>query len=238
MTGKELAEYAKSKVGTPYFYGSKMDILTEDKMRWLHSHYPGTVTNTYMNKARKKGQVGKINVDCSGLISAYTKKLLGSSQLYAQAYARMPIADWRKFAEGTVLWKNGHVGVYVGDGKVVEARGIDYGTIVSNIPAVNWKYGLTFKWMTYNYTEAVDSNVITYKKANPYTEPQTNIKKGMKGEGVRWVQYELVESGYDLIVDGVFGNKTLKALKAFQTSCKIEVDGICGKQTRMMMRLL
>lgn len=236
MTGKELAIYAKSKIGTPYFYGSKMDELTEYKMQWLHSHYPNVVTESYMNKARRKGQVGKINVDCSGLISAYTKKLLGSSQLYAQAYARMPISEWKKFADGVVLWKKGHVGVYIGDGLVSEARGIDHGTIVSKIQSIKWQYGLTFSWMDYEYSNPVSSDIITYKKPNPYAEPATNIKKGMKGDGVKWVQYELVESGYDLVIDGIFGNKTLKALKAFQASCKIEVDGICGKQTRMMMK--
>lgn len=236
MTGKELAEYAISKVGTSYFYGAKMEILSEYKMLWLHQHYPNVVTSAYIAKAKNKKQVGKINVDCSGLISAYTKKMLGSSQLYAQAKARMPISEWKKFAVGVVLWKKGHVGVYIGNGKVVEARGIDFGTIISNITATRWQYGLTFSWIDYEYADKADK--IEHRLPNPYAEPEINIRKGMRGDAIKWLQWELNESGYDIEIDGIFGNKTLKALKAFQTSCKIEVDGICGKQTRMMLKAI
>ncbi|MEK6829157.1 MAG: peptidoglycan-binding protein, partial [Nanoarchaeota archaeon] len=37
--------------------------------------------------------------------------------------------------------------------------------------------------------------------------------------------------GYDLIVDGHFGNKTLRSLKAFQKKYGLAVDGVAGPQT-------
>ena len=37
--------------------------------------------------------------------------------------------------------------------------------------------------------------------------------------------------GYDLVIDGDFGNKTLRSLKAFQKKYRILVDGIAGEQT-------
>ena len=37
-------------------------------------------------------------------------------------------------------------------------------------------------------------------------------------------------------IDGEFGNQTEEALKAFQTSCKISADGICGKITRKKLK--
>jgi len=56
--GIGLVDYARSKVGTPYFYGSKMKALTETFMAQMHKMYPSVVTLIYMAKARSKGQVG------------------------------------------------------------------------------------------------------------------------------------------------------------------------------------
>lgn len=235
MTGNELVNYVKCKVGTPYFYGTKMNKLTESKMQLLHTLYPATVSNAYIAKARKQGQVNKINTDCSGLISGYTGKVLGSSQLYSQAKARLNIKEYEKFAKGVVLWRQGHVGVYIGDGKVIEAKGINYGVVETNIKDGNWSYGLTFDWMEYNYNEKV--NDISTKKPNPYPEPVTRtLGKGCKGEEVKWLQYELVESGYKIAIDGSFGSKTLAALKSFQQSAKLVVDGKCGPKTRKALK--
>lgn len=73
LTGNGLSEYARVHLGTPYFYGAKIPegALTERKMSTMHAMYPKVVTTNYMAKARRKGQVGKVNVDCSGLIAGY-----------------------------------------------------------------------------------------------------------------------------------------------------------------------
>ncbi len=36
---------------------------------------------------------------------------------------------------------------------------------------------------------------------NPYAEPTQVLKKGSKGEGVYWMQYELREAGYEIALD-------------------------------------
>ena len=228
-TGKGLATFAIKKIGTPYFYGSKMTKLTEDFMKSMHKAYPSVVTSSYMAKARNKHQVGKVNVDCSGLIGAYRGKQLGSAQLLSSAKKRMPISKVKDFAIGTVLWKEGHVGVYIGNGKCVEAKGIDYGVVESKVSATKWVYGLTFSDMTYSYTNKVSG---TSKSKNPYSAPDGTLHKGDKGESVKWLQWELNEAGYKIAIDGIFGDKTFKAVKKFQKSCKITVDGIVGKHTK------
>lgn len=232
LTGQGLATFAKSKQGTPYIYGCKGadGPVTQARINSLSRSYPKIFTHTYINKAKKF--VGRVCCDCSGLISWYTSKVLGSAQLYSQAYARLPISQWQKFAVGTILWKSGHVGVYIGDGKVAEAKGIDYGTVISNINSQKWVYGLTFSWINYNITTPVASNTITYKGKNPYTQPTVSIKKGSKGDGAKWVQWELVEAGYSIAIDGDFGAKSVEALKKFQTSAKLTADGVCGPATR------
>ncbi len=234
LTGKRLVEHAKSKVGLPYFYGSKMTILTEAFMVQMHKAYPSIVTAKYMNKARDRKQVGKINVDCSGLISSYTNKLLGSSQLYSTAKKRLSTADYKNWADGVICWRSGHVGVFFKEnGKyyVVEAKGIDYGVVISTFNKSKWTCGLTFDWMEYDYKENVSANATT-KQKNPYKEPIAIIRYGSTmTSSVKWLQFELVEAGYKLAIDGEFGNNTLKALKQYQQSCKIEADGECGPIT-------
>ena len=80
LTGNGLSEYARVHLGTPYFYGAKIPegALTERKMSTMHAMYPKVVTTNYMAKARRKGQVGKVNVDCSGLIAGYRQLNIGS----------------------------------------------------------------------------------------------------------------------------------------------------------------
>ena len=233
-----LVDYCKSKVGTPYFYGSKMKVLTETYMAQMHKLYPSTVTTLYMAKARRQKQVGVINTDCSGLPGAYREKQIGSYQLYQTAYTRLPIAEYKNFANGVILWKQGHVGVFFWDGntpKVIEAKGINYGVVISDFVQSKWTYGLTFSDMEYNYEVNLASQA-TWKQPNPYTAPVRTLTKGCKGDDVKWLQYELNEAGFNLDVDGSFGPKTLKAVKEYQKSCKLVVDGRVGPATRKALK--
>lgn len=252
-TGSGMVEYARARLGTPYFYGAKISegALTERKMSTMHAKYPKVVTTNYMAKARRKGQVGKVNVDCSGLIAGYRQLNIGSYQLYQTAYTRMPIANINDFAPGVVLWKSGHVGVYIG--KVngvpmcIEAKGINYGTVMTKVSATKWVCGLTFKDLTYSYDTRVPG---TWKGTNPYTEPTMTVtslaqarKMGIKtyisrGDAVKWVQWELMEAGLltEADIDGICGRRTVAAILKYQKSCKITADGLAGKTTRKYLK--
>ena len=235
-TGQGLVDYAKSKVGTPYFYGCKMAKLTESFMAQMGKSYPSVVTATYIKKARSKGMVGKVCVDCSGLIGSYREKQIGSAQLYSTAKKRLSTSDYKNWANGTVCWRSGHVGTFSKEnGKyyVYEAKGIDYGTVKSVFDPSKWSAGLTFSDMTYDYTTKVSGSS---KGTNPYTEPTKELTKGASENGVKWIQWELVEAGYTLTIDGEFGDKTLKAVKSFQKSAKLVVDGIVGSKTREALK--
>lgn len=67
---------------------------------------------------------------------------------------------------------------------------------------------------------------------NPYREPIVTLRYNSRGNSVRWLQYELNKHGAKLIVDGVFKDKTLNALKMYQASKNLVIDGICGQKTR------
>ncbi|MCL6442092.1 MAG: DUF1906 domain-containing protein [Alicyclobacillus sp.] len=67
----------------------------------------------------------------------------------------------------------------------------------------------------------------------PEQKPEPTLKEGSKGAAVKTLQEVLNKHGAkpQLVVDGVFGQKTLEAVKAFQASHHLTVDGIAGPQT-------
>lgn len=75
------------------------------------------------------------------------------------------------------------------------------------------------------------------KRACPYQEPTTLIKNGSRGEGARWVQWMLNNAmAAGLSVDGIFGTKSVSALKTFQKRYGLAVDGICGPASRQKLK--
>ncbi|MBO5182814.1 MAG: N-acetylmuramoyl-L-alanine amidase [Bacilli bacterium] len=60
------------------------------------------------------------------------------------------------------------------------------------------------------------------------------LRSGMKGNITWLVQSMLVIKGYKLDkygMDSVYGNETINAIKKFQSTAKLSVDGLCGKNT-------
>ncbi len=67
--------------------------------------------------------------------------------------------------------------------------------------------------------------------------PAVNLRRGSSGPAVAQLQAALIGLGFKPgPVDGVFGRVTEGALKAFQKSRKIYVDGIYGPQSRGALR--
>ena len=57
------------------------------------------------------------------------------------------------------------------------------------------------------------------------------LKPGAKDPAVKELQAILIKQGFELTIDGDFGPKTQKAVKAFQTSRGLVADGIVGSLT-------
>lgn len=93
----------------------------------------------------------------------------------------------------------------------------DYCTTIMNIIR---KYDLT------QYDPGNDTS------HNPYDKPNITLRKGAKGAAVRWLQWELNHDlGLTLVVDGIFGENTYKAIQNYQKAKKLTVDGIAGPKT-------
>jgi predicted double-glycine peptidase len=57
------------------------------------------------------------------------------------------------------------------------------------------------------------------------------LKKGMRNDYVRLLQERLNKKGYKIKADGIFGNETDGAVRAYQKSTGLVVDGIVGVKT-------
>ena len=69
---------------------------------------------------------------------------------------------------------------------------------------------------------------------DPVEETRPVLRRGDKGEDVKYMQERLIKFGYDLSPDGAdgkFGPNTEKQLKAFQKKNNLVVDGVCGPAT-------
>jgi peptidoglycan hydrolase-like protein with peptidoglycan-binding domain len=59
----------------------------------------------------------------------------------------------------------------------------------------------------------------------------TYLQHGSEGDLVAALQEALNEQGYDLAVDGIFGEGTDAAVRDFQAESDLDVDGIVGPDT-------
>lgn len=62
-------------------------------------------------------------------------------------------------------------------------------------------------------------------------EELPTLREGSRGLYVEELQEMLDKRGYTLKVDGIFGSKTLEAVKAFQADNGLKVDGVVGEKT-------
>ncbi len=57
------------------------------------------------------------------------------------------------------------------------------------------------------------------------------LREGAKGDPVKVMQELLSKNGSSLKIDGIFGSGTRNAVKAFQKTNDLTVDGVCGPKT-------
>ncbi|WP_035322308.1 L,D-transpeptidase family protein [Peribacillus kribbensis] len=66
-----------------------------------------------------------------------------------------------------------------------------------------------------------------------YISTWTLLKKGSKGEAVKHLQARLTSLGYSTKgTDGIYGENTVLAVKAFQSSHHLNADGVTGSLTK------
>lgn len=183
-TAAGLIEFCKGKIGTPYVYGAKGEVLTQAVLDRLARESPGMFTAGY--KAKAKRYIGRRCVDCSGLLSWYTGVQRGSYNYHDTAVKRVPIAGLNESMVGWAVWKPGHIGVYIGGGYCIEAKGIDYGTIKSKVTATPWQMALKLRDIDYSAAAPAPETPAPTKKSGWQQEDGGyRFYNGDTGEPVR-----------------------------------------------------
>ena len=198
--------------------------------------------------------IGHRVADCSGLVYWAFKQLGGKiyhgshTQYVSYTTARGDLkngarTDGQPLKPGTAVFKkkkatagqksyNGynyhHVGLYIGEGTVIEAKGTINGVVTSKVST--WNAWGELKGVDYSNT---DSSDIEATNEEPVTHLLKHTYPMMRGDDVRTLQESLNKLGYNCgTVDGIFGDKTKAGVIAFQTAAGVKVDGIVGPVTR------
>ena len=196
----------------------------------------------------KYGQkwVGKRVADCSGLFSWAFKSLggymyHGSNTMWKKycvdkgSLSNGKRTDGNTLKPGSAVFKCKagtsdyyHVGLYIGDSYVIEAKGTSSGVVKSKVSG--WTHWGELKGVSYNTSDdsAPDNNMVT-KVYNLGDRVLKKVSPCMEGNDVKELQTKLNALGYSCgTADGLFGVKTESALKKFQRAKNLDDDGELG----------
>lgn len=183
---------------------------------------------------------------CPGMIKLYQK--LGrwqENENYTPKPGDVIFYDWQDGADYAATDNKGspdHVGIVVSvsGGVVTVIEGNKNDAVGTRTVKRNGRYIRGYGLPDYGCKATADKpasgNATVTKKKCPYAEPTKNLRYGAKGNGVKWVQWHLNQTGEKLSVDGAFGVLTKAAVLRFQKKCKLVQDGIVGPKTRAALR--
>jgi hypothetical protein len=158
FTGKELALYCEeiyaNKSHWAYWYGTYGNMCTEakykSKKKQYPEHYGSSRTAGYMKDIELKRRCA----DCVGMIKSFfwtgnhydTDPKYGTNgcpDKSANGLFKMckTTGDIKTIPDipGIVVWKDGHIGVYIGGGYTIEMRGFDYDCVKRKVKDGPWK---------------------------------------------------------------------------------------------------
>lgn len=222
-----------------YIWGTAGEMWTESKQRRIE-----TTLDDNRKSAREYGAkwINHMVTDCSGLFSWAFSSLggymyHGSNTMwsgYCIAHGDLKKGkrtDGLELLPGTAVFcchgnDRTHVGLYVGDGQVIEASGTVNGVIIGKIT--------NSKWVEWGELKGVQYGGGSASGSTDKPDGRPTLRRGAKGSYVTLLQTALINRGYDLGTmgaDGDFGSRTERAVQAFQRANRLEVDGIVGPLT-------
>ncbi len=159
-TSDGLVSYCKDMLGKPYWYGTYGNTATKSLLASKRKQY-----TRYYDQSKYKvsfeAQLGQRVQDCIGLIKGYLWSETPTSPPKYNPAQDVSANEMRgkctvcgKMATlpelpGVLLFMDGHVGVYIGGGYVIEARGHDYGVVKTRLKDRPWTSWGKCPWIDY-----------------------------------------------------------------------------------------
>lgn len=268
-TNLGLVEWTKAWLGQAYWFGTCCYACTQSLLERKAKQYPKSYADNRMNRYRADIATGKKCADCIGLIKGYYwarddgtqvygldgRPDQGANGAYNAAKVKGTIATLSELP-GLILWKSGHVGVYIGNGEAIEAKGFNYGIVKTKVKGRGWTHWFRSPYIDYliegSTGDAQTGVEETDDHANQPAEggaEESALDLGtrllrvvpgqplMRGSDVLAMQTRLLAKGFAPgKLDGVYGNLTKAAVVALQTACGIKADGVVGPDTRVFLR--
>lgn len=141
--------------------GYLWQVLTPELLQYKLTQYPDGV-GKYAAFIRANW-LGRHTADCVGLIKGYgwlstdTMTIdygthgmpdIGANEMFYNATRRGGI-ETMPDTPGLAVWKAGHIGVYIGNGEVVEAMGTKYGVVKTQLEGRGWTHWLEVPGIEY-----------------------------------------------------------------------------------------
>lgn len=248
LTSAMLVEFVKEVYARKwvYWYGTCGYKCTQALYNSKRNQYPGHYTAARASGYAKDIAEGRWCADCVGMIKAFfwMNGNIDGPNRYATNHCPDTSADGMiKLCKqtgpistipdipGLVVWKSGHIGVYIGNGYTIEERGFAYDCVKRKVKDGPWtRWGRLPDYML-QYTD------------QPYTPPHLGdrtLSNGDSGEDVKELQTDLIRLGYDCGrwgADGDFGDATEMAVRDFQKAMDLVVDGEFGPASYSALRL-
>lgn len=144
-----------------YVWGSYGEVLSKSDLSFKLSQYPEEV-GAY-REFIEENWLGRRCADCVGLIKGYgwldvqTKEVVygsngmpdvSANDMFVNAAEKGGIATMPEIV-GLAVWQQGHIGIYIGDGFVIEARGTEYGVVRTRLVSGGWTHWLKIPYISY-----------------------------------------------------------------------------------------
>lgn len=265
-TSTGLVKYAQAQVGKEYWYGTYGSAASKKYYEAKKKQYP-----SYYKWAYKDKWEGMKVHDCVGLIKGYLwsdgptdtspkynkEQDTSANGMRSRCQVKGDIATIPE-VPGLLVFFDGHVGIYEGNGVVIEARGHSFGVVRTKIKARPWKTWGYCPYITYlDKEQPEEKQEETAKRPTVKQWQVAAIADGFKfpdyGPDGLWgreceavakkaivkkrlvYKYpnltKLLQEYLGVAVDGKCGKKTAAAIAAYQQKQGLKADGECGLMT-------
>lgn len=238
MTNKEFVDKLlniANNYKTIYAYGTWGQVLNNAIITNKTKQYPNWYTSSRQKMLRDLVGKGYFVFDCVGMIKAILWGWNGSNTTNGGAvYQSNGVPDlsangmintcnnissnFSNIEMGEAVWMDGHIGVYWGNGQVIECSPAFKNKVqITKLSQRNWKKHGKLPWITYKQSFLPSKGYFT---------------KGDSGKNV-----EKIDDWFASKVKGdYYGNYTTAVVKEFQRQNGLEQDGNIGPITLAKMK--